>query len=240
MEIRKKVKLVFLPGGPWISGVYFDSLIKDIDLPSERIVYLNHEQRYHLQKDTTFKEIVQDVKDQLSRIKEDFVLIGHSFGGLLALELYEWMKQNHYHTFSSFIISVPFTHNRSEEFQRKIAFLDLQECHTDAEFMHEFSKVLPLYFNSQDAKDLNFFKEMYFEKNKSANVPEKDMKRLKEIYLTHQLEFINIYGDQDLLLTADEKLPPDNSNIFAIPNCGHFPMLEDAQRLKEIITSVLL
>lgn len=238
MTNSQKTKDIFLPGGPWISGQYLDEYLKEEKLNIHRFIYKNHESRHVQNQKTTFLEICNDTLEYLNSIQEPYNLIGHSFGGLIMLHLIGHpLLTKKIKKF--IIISTPLTSQRSTVFQERTKELGRLDYFDNNSFQEVFNKILPLYFYKDSSQRKHLFTDTFYEGNQAANLTDDQFSVVKQNFKTYENQLTIIYGDEDLLLTEDEMIPPDNKEIFRFENCGHFPMLEVRENFTRVLERVL-
>lgn len=224
--------LIFIPGGPWISGVYWDKYIDTLGHPySFRYTLINHEHRYS-DSSPSLHDLVLDLENFILSKMENSrptALVGHSYGAWLMLMLNDELKKL---IDTNIFVSLPITLQNSVLINR-IQSMNPPKIHDNDSFLKYFSTIISFYFyetnNHRNISSL--LGESYMVGNESLII--NDLK-IDELLTVTKGAFI--YGKQDNIVN-EASLKIVGAQL--INECGHFPMLENpvifTQLLKESV-----
>jgi pimeloyl-ACP methyl ester carboxylesterase len=230
---------IFIPGGPGISGEYWDFYIQEnflsinkLEKAIYRIILPNHENQYGNNNDLNFFEtskLLAQIINELSLPGKTAHVIAHSFGASLCLFALsqKYLSNNLNKIFLiGFITRIDF----SDRYQSKRKLMNIKSMvETDEGFINYFHELLPLYL--ADTNTI-FLKEMfingYYAKNKSMGLTSAILEEIFEFMQYPEMIIIN--GENDLLmetLNPTEKFKSLKHCIFEkIEKVAHFPMIE--------------
>lgn len=237
-----KINILLVPGGPGMGSEYLHSLgmlinnnfgIWLLDLPNNGDNKVSGKKNYN---DWT-SELVQAAK-----MIDNCVVLGHSFGGMLALMAPELEQQVKALILMSTIPANIFDDGgRSYYEEPEVASVikNLTINPSDNNFKELVVKLSHLYFKNEFLKDgvkvmqsTNYCVEAYF------NAREQLMATYEAKY-TPSVPTLIISGQQDIVTPIDYfKQSPkfnnkDNIEIKSIPNCNHFPWIEQPEQIQQ-------
>lgn len=237
--MKKDSKLFFIPGGPWISGSYWDPFIKKYfeNVPTERIVLTNHENNYEINNLGTISQQLNEISDKISHESSSINLIGHSYGALLSLLLLEKIPPHRIN--KVILVCLPFSNRRSPVIAE---FLKDQKIDLDnnQHFSDYFRLILKFYFSPGfNYMDFDWLtKNSYMIGNENLLLNDSLMKESISIAQKNEKNISFIFAENDQVLG---NLWPNyvSTNTSIIKNSGHFPMLEQPELFSKILNSVL-
>ncbi len=238
MQTNKK--LLFIPGGPWISGEYWDSFIENnfSSIPCERIVLMNHEHRYSSQRTPTFDEMLNDLKTQIVTQNSTVSLIGHSYGAFLILLLLDQLIIDKVDKI--ILTCMPFSTNRTKAVTDFVNSKEKINIQNNEDFTRYFNSILNLYFHftSSAKKNKWITKGSYKEGNENLLINDDLVCKCIENLKIFEKDVSFIFADNDLIIGDSWKdCLRDQPKI--IKGSGHFPMLEQPELFSNILNSVL-
>ncbi len=222
-----KINTIFIPGGPWISGEYWDEYIKNshIQNNTNRFHLLNHETSYNKHAEVNLQKTILHLLTEINKNSNKVEIVAHSYGAWLAL-----LALNHefcINVSKITLVSMPFTLERSAQMQNKIREIAINPIETNKDFSEFFSKIFHLYFFDRDTakKYLYFTNKSFKEGNEKQLLTSIDLEKCINFIAKNNYRINFIYGENDIITNGsweDKGL----INVETIPNCGHFPMLE--------------
>lgn len=236
----EEYNLIFIPGGPWISGLYWDDYILSLphQITCHRYILLNHETRYSIKTKITRAEIEADLKDYIqSKIdkRKKNILIAHSYGAWLSLASFQ---SNLEKGISKLIcVCMPFSTNPPARFQEKLERLNTP-YHDNSSFTEFFKRISSLYFEKPfDAAFNIFFENSYMTGNEKLIYNEENLEPLINNSIADpRISFI--FGENDQL--AGKPWEIFSFKNFSLIHSAHFPMIENRESFTKILLSHLL
>jgi pimeloyl-ACP methyl ester carboxylesterase len=224
-----KPNIVFLHGGPGLS----EYLEEFFSAPfANDYTTLFYEQIQNV--DFTEDDFVEELQEKLKSIEGEFILVGHSWGGCLAMEYLK--KYGESRLAGIVLISSPLDGQFNQVFEEELEKLDTKEP-------TEFDIFLSA---SERPSGEPFIKKLttvgcsleLSEKWERDYLPTFDLRPLLQ---KSQLPFLFMYGTEDLrvptrVLRSYSNLAA-NSTTVEIPNAGHFPFIREAD-LNLIVSSI--
>lgn len=161
-------------------------------------------------------------------VQPNDIIIGLSFGGLIAIEIAKSFNTKNIILISSF--------RDNNDLKPFLKLLLKTRLHF---FMPKFrtpilSAFLKNWFNVASANGVNLLNEMA--NNTDPILMKWSMKQIRLAKFEEQ-EFVtihNIIGDEDKLLS-----PWKNNNTYPIPNAGHFMVYENAPEINKILRKII-
>jgi len=231
---------VILPGGPGIHSAYLDEFAAGLsreagmkvilfDLPGHQVGGLANRKP---SKWPDFRESCDWLDTGIRSVAEagKTMVLGHSFGGLLALEL---MSRDKAFFNNVFLVSTPVADEVSDRYEaaKKKLGLGSVEINTHEDFKTYWKQILPLYFNrTPNAGEFDLLtKETFWVQG---------IEMWKGVIWPMERKSTGM-GDASVMLVqgdVDLRVPEGNAKrlkkIFPkaqfveMPGVGHFPMLE--------------
>lgn len=250
MELSKKA-IVFIPGGPCISGKYWDDYLHEqgakwfSDFDLYRLVLPNHEEYYSEKVSLTFEEASSIVSGEIGSLSnyDEINICAHSYGGWILLKILNSLQVK-LKLKQVFIVSTPRQLYYSEKFQltKKLNNSPIV-VEDDYKFSLYIKSIGKLYFyqNVEKWSD-KVFSDSFWEFNRQMAINSEF--QISELFnQVISLNIILINGQNDMLLDDIDGrygIPVyENAHLEIIPSCGHFPMLEQSEILTEIIYKYL-
>lgn len=236
--METKTALIFVPGGPWISGQYWDQFIKNNfrEFCSIRHKLVNHEDQYRRSSTPDLFNAVSKLDDDIKKINGKKTIIAHSYGAWLVLL---WMRTFQKQNEANFIFSnMPTNQDRTPEINNFIKSLDNYSISSNENFRSYFSKLLPFYFyRNLLASNFDYItKDCFMEGNENLLINNQLLHELIEF--SGNLKNIHyIFADNDLITGNSWKASIEDAST--IQECGHFPMLEAPESFSKKIFSLL-
>lgn len=229
-----KTTLVFIPGGPWISGEYWDFFVNHYfqEYPTKRIVLLNHENEYTQGSRNGISNLLQDLENKIE-CETDISIIAHSYGCLITLmTLNKSVKVN---IKSIIFICMPFTNKRSKHTQDLLKDVKSTKINNEETFQNYFKYIFPLYFSPtfEFGRYHWITNQSYMEGNEELLINDINILECLEILDRYKEHIKMIFADNDLVI--DEIWKNHVSEYTLIKNSGHFPMLEQQEELACIL-----
>lgn len=247
-ESKKTDRLVLsIPGGPGISGTYMDtytaSLAKHLHATGLTIDLPNHGLSCRsltcgkFDYDDARKAIIGFIKE-LQKHHRRIVLVGHSFGALIALDM---LQESGLGFEKTILVSMPSSFDgnaRFTEFRSTNGLLQ-ENWIAESDFQVWWRKLAPFYFHRDaSAHQLDqLTKQTYWIGNENFGSGMPTFEELTSKLGARGSEYSILYVEGD----HEPILPDDNFQrvIDAIPkarhlkveNSGHFPMLENLGKL---------
>lgn len=249
--------VLVIPGGPGISGKYLDAFTLELSRRLEQsdvaILDLPHHDASRVAGRTEnltypeVRELMVKAVAELAAQNKSIVLVGHSLGALIAMDLVAHSPIK----FEKVVLAdIPTTFDVSKEFSdglRKAGVADEVAWPTEQSFSVWWGKIIPLYFKRQPTAEevalLN--SETYWLGNErfTDNAPAfallaKSFETKGVIERTYYLE-----GERDLLppdgnfQTVKAALPGVKAELIA--DTGHFPMLEAPELTVEKVVNFI-
>lgn len=232
--------IIFIPGGPWISGSYWDNYIRGLSkrITCHRYILLNHENRYSIKTKITRSEMEADLSDFIySKIDKNRknVLIAHSYGAWLSIASLKLNLEKD--IFKLICVCMPFSTNGSTRFQEKLENLKIP-YYDNASFTEFFKRIFPLYVEKPTEVAFNtLFGNSYMTGNENVIYYEEDLIPLiKRSMVDSKVSFI--FGENDQLTGKPWEI--FNLKRFSVVQSSHFPMIENHESFTEILLSRLL
>ncbi len=232
-------KILFIPGGPWISGKYWDIFLEKYykNIPHERIVLINHERDYDPSYIPSLTDLLKEIKSNINKLSE-VNLVAHSYGSLIVLLLLSEIPVSQINKI--ILVCTPFSNKRNKIVSKYINTLEKIELNTNQDFSHYFESILKLYFN--DELNIEKYKEITKDSFMIGNdkllfddeAIKLSLQNLKKY--EHKISFI--FAENDLIIGNDwenhlQKQP------HIIKDSGHFPMLEQPELFSITLNSLL-
>lgn len=227
----------FIPGGPCISGEYWDIYLKVSGIKGKRILLSNHEGKYDSSLSKTYENIVENVKAELLQKKsgEKINIIAHSFGAWVALSLLEDTSINECLEYLV-LVSLPLSTVGNKHALSKIEQITATTLVNNNETFKDYWKaILPLYTASALKPEIvnALTSEVYWEGNQNIALEERELENLLS-YVQKDKRIRLISGEADII-TPPNKL----FNEKLVIGSGHFPMLEHSEKFTETLKSCL-
>lgn len=241
--------LVFFPGGPCISGRYLDQFATALGKRTNSqvlVVDLPNHDRSRKKKIAGYsvvrKDLLRFLKEVAATYKLPMTLVGHSLGGLIAMDLLCFFRGN---VEGLLLLNVPTKDEASPLFRKqadeiKSAF---QGKGTSASFHGIWSKLIPLYFYR--GPSLRHFrilaKETFLKGNERFSHGLPSYSKLARLFrlrpkskIQKPLAVFCLEGANDLRVpeinskTIRRLLP--QARLKVLVKTGHFPMRESVQK----------
>lgn len=222
----------FIPGGPCISGKYWDLYMSMTGFTGHRIMYLNHENSYNHKTSPGFKEIVENFKQQIEFFSKGkkINLIAHSFGAWVVLSALKDEDFNHKIS-KVILISLPLSVDHTQEVNFKMKQLCNFTVTDNKSFKLFWKSIFPLYIAKQLEQNVEnvVTNEVFWEGNDRVLLDTVELQELlKLIKLNSKIKLI--WGEKDIIT------PPNESLEFEIiREAGHFPMLESTENFTALL-----
>lgn len=247
---RQRPLLVFIPGGPGLSSNTLRSL--EILKRSFDLLFVDPPGTGGAGKYSqiaTFDQVAQSISDEISRWKRSVVLIGHSFGGLLALEI---AAQKILQVVGVVPIATPFLPNAFEhlgavwEKNQTVELESLGESwdkrQDDESFRKWNTAYRRLYFNENKvdkgaemlAKDLVSAKLFLDIRGEAV----RDPNMLDDIAVQADLKRLLIAGGDDIMVAPFVLATMAQRGRFdfvTVPNAGHFVGFDQPEIVSRVI-----
>jgi pimeloyl-ACP methyl ester carboxylesterase len=239
MNIIMKKKTLFIPGGPWISGKYWDFYLQDFPpkFNAQRHVLINHEKEYSKTIFPTVQDAVEKIKNEILSSDSIFSVVAHSYGAWLAILATD--KEVLKKIDSIILVNMPVKLDQTKKFKELVENSNHQSFKNNSEFSLYFSDILIGYFYeiSKADKFRNLTKYSYMESNEKLLIEGELLTSCLDRIRILKDKIHFIYSDNDLIIGKSwEKLFPDS---YLIENCGHFPMLEKPEKFSKLLYSLL-
>lgn len=205
----------FIPGGPWISGSYWDDFLRTFPEKAVRLTLLNHESRYGKEPGRTYAEIKEDCRKQIKSLNENVILVGHSFGAWIATDLLDEPA-----VLKGALLGMPSSFQKLPEIEKELQAIPFTD------FCSYWKKIQKFYYH----QEINLSGETYWNGNENLNPSPEELERILNKLKMTQKPFHLIYGEHDIV----QKLIPN----IEIRNSGHFPMNEAPQQLRELLLTL--
>lgn len=232
-------KMYFIPGGPWISGSYWDAFLANFKTssPCKRIVLQNHENEYSLKKSS---HLIDFIFSLISEIKEESILAGHSYGAWISLLMLNDLTSKKIKKLV--LCNMPTSNEQSKEVSSFVKSLGEIDLSTNEKFKFYFQNLLPLYFS--DSKNMNKYrdlltKEIFMEGNEGMLITNQLFNQAMENLVKYQHKIHFIFAEDDLI-TGKDWMKNNYKNVIIIPKSGHFPMLEQPETFSKAFLSCLV
>lgn len=226
MDNVSEILNIFVPGGPCISGEYWDIYQSISGISGKRIKFLNHEERYSNKSSITFNDIVNDFKNQIFHINKlgEINLIAHSFGAWVVLSALKDKKL--YSRISKILlISIPLSVTESDVVLKRIVQLNNPRITSNESFKKFWKNIFNLYVQRElppSIEDLLTY-EVFWEGNEKIQLEPDELEKLIAL-IKGDTKIKLLWGDMDNIT------PPSNSLEFeVVREAGHFPMLESTE-----------
>lgn len=241
--------VVCVPGGPGITGRYMDdmaaAIASDCGLNVLVLDLPNHDSSKRFRGPTLpmeyieAQEILLKFFDEIRGKYSTMMLLGHSLGGVIALDL----LANGVCANGVVLISVPYTFSTKDEFRSLLERLNggSKDWHNEEEFVKWWSRILPGYFYSQPSADAARILT-----SKTFHMPNKQF--LKGLPTAEEsLRSVSISEGKCLYVEGEKEwiLPPRNledmcgalkqRDLKKVKGAGHFIMLEKKDDLLALI-----
>ncbi len=227
---------ILVPGGPCISGEYWDYFKNNASLDFKRIVLLNHEAEHNPAKNISYNDLVLDFKNKVSVIARDkkVNLIAHSFGAWVVLSSLE-DEDFRAKISKTILISLPFKVTKSPDIEKSIKNLIKFKILNDESFLMFWKTILPLYFNNPPPAVFEklLTKEAFWEGNNNVTLEQETLDHLTEKLKTSP-ETTLIYGELDRITP-----PSKDFSYKTISGSAHFPMLENIEKFTQMLRAYL-
>jgi pimeloyl-ACP methyl ester carboxylesterase len=229
---NSKRAIVFIPGGPGITGEYLDTYIENYFLEKSdasvyRFLLPNHENLYGSENGLNFDDASELLASRINGlgIETPISFVGHSYGALVLLNML------HKKILKSLIgnlilVGMPKDLSFSKEFQEKKRLINSQiQPNSDETFISYFHSIAPLYFLKNSSNHIIQFDIGYWLNNKEMGISDPELLRkiLEENYLQ---KIIEINGEFDTLIDHAKTIKTFSSSTDVISGSGHFPMIE--------------
>lgn len=233
-------KLLFIPGGPWISGKYWDSFLQKYykDIPHERIVLTNHERDYNPSSTPSLSDLLEEIKSKIDNQLSEVNLIAHSYGALVVLLLLSEIPISRINKI--ILVCTPFSNKRNKIVSDYINTLEKMEITTNIDFAQYFESILKLYFNTESNTEKYKWitKESFMLGNDKLLFDDEAMKKCLQNLKDHEQKISFIFADNDLIIgNSWENNLQKRPHI--IKDSGHFPMLEQPELFSITLNSLL-
>ena len=236
MNVDEKLcENIFIPGGPCISGIYWDMYLKNSEIEGKRLTLFNHEDKYDSSTKSTFTEVVEDLIKFLIQHKSTrkFNLIAHSFGAWVALGAFAdpRIKQM---VERLILVSLPLTSTQDKRTIAQFEELTSITAESNESFRLYWKAIFPMYVSHPLSKDLQkkITNEVFWEGNENISLEGKELKKL--ISFTKDERIKVIFGEHDMITP-----PSDSRNNYIISGAGHFPMLECSEKFTQVLKRCL-
>lgn len=233
-------KILFIPGGPWISGEYWDIFLEKYykEISHERIVLTNHERDYDPSFIPSLADLLEEMKSNIDNQPFEVNLVAHSYGSLVVLLLLSEIPLSQINKI--ILVCTPFSNKRNKVVSDYINTLEKMELNTNQDFSRYFESILKLYFNYElnIEKYKWITKESFMIGNDKLLFDDEDMKLSLQNLKKYEHKISFIFADNDLIIGNNwEKHLQDLPHI--IKNSGHFPMLEQPELFSNTLNSLL-
>ena len=240
---NSKKSIVFIPGGPGITGKYLDEYIeKNFLNESEVSVYRlklpNHENLYGSENGLSFELATEVLASRINNIQDELPInfVAHSFGAWLLLNMLKG-KLIRKSVDKIILVGMPTDIDFSKRFQdiKKLINPTIIPI-SDETFISYLSSISELYFYKNCNLHMQDFVTGYWQKNKDMGM--NDPFFLEKI-LSHQYfcELILLHGEFDTLIDHSKRFQTYANDI--IKDSGHFPMLEQPEASSDSIKKYL-
>jgi pimeloyl-ACP methyl ester carboxylesterase len=227
---------LYIPGGPWISGEYWDIFLDFYDphrFRSARYCLLNHEDSYRIDVKTNLKEQILDLKKSIRKVSpgRKINVVAHSYGAWLYLlsldaEIEKLINK-------SVLVDMPKGLERSDAFLHYIKKHAPIPPSDNETFISYFKAISPLYF-SGITSDLKLFSTGYMKGNEDLLLKSEEIDQISRKLKNHS-RHIFINGSEDQLIEKEKVV----DGTYLIENSGHFPMLEQEEKFSQLLSSIL-
>jgi pimeloyl-ACP methyl ester carboxylesterase len=228
---------LFVPGGPWISGNYWDTYLESQNKlsSSTRFTLNNHEKSYSNLAKPNLKNAIDELNDTLMNNAYKYI-VAHSYGAWITLMA---MDESIFNNIESIImVSMPFSIERTEKFKSEISLINPPSFSNNTEFKKYLKSISPLYFADKRFPANFFYEQVYMEGNEKLLFNQRTLEvaiRLIEKF-NSKLHFI--FGSNDLIVGEPWKTK-DIREIHILGDSGHFPMIENPKAFTQILNNII-
>lgn len=260
--------MVVLHGGPGLTMDYLFPHLLDLEQFGEIIFYdqrgTGQSSHCEISNDlVTIEQFIEDLEDIRKNLNlQEFILLGHSFGGFLAMQ-YALQHQKHLKgmilmstlpaNYEGMLAFAQEFNQRTMSCQQQLsAFEDIEQFNQLS--VDEIQKIYQIIFSFYfyDPKQLNNLKlkfedksaknGFYIEKQMSAQCLFKDNLNLFPSLSKLDIPCLVLHGEQDIIplntaIAIHENLT--KSNMVVLQECDHFPFIEKKQETMRSIENFM-
>jgi len=254
--LKNESLIIFIPGGPCLSGKYLEYFAYTLSQQNEMNVGLlslpNHDDSILDGTELPLSyqrclEFVREMLDEVNIYTNKLILFGQSFGARLAFDLLGYYEKN---IPSVFLTGFPYQFEISSTLLNKLESLEnITDSNNSEEFNFQktWENMLPFYSYSSlppDILEILSSNTRYKGNQKILNyVPpiEETINRLEKRKSQHHIAILQ--GENDLVVPDNniEKLKSliPQAQYFLIEKCGHFAMIEQQQKTLEAFSDFM-
>ncbi len=247
-----KIKILFVHGGPGNTHEYFDIFKETLPLDKYQLIFFDQLGTYYSDQpnDTSLwnqKRCVEELEQVRAFYKfNDFYLLGHSFGGLLAMEY----AVQYPHKMKGLIISnESYTHRNLLMYRQKLNENIANELNLSSKTIEEIKTGKEITDSIEANKVIAEFSKRYL--MRLSTVPEPDQRSIRHTvrkyrpyyYFRLKWDFeaslskittptLLMGSRYDIVDTADlyfMKSKIKESNVYICPNGSHFAFWDDSE-----------
>ncbi len=237
---RKNLLIILLPGGPGISGNYMNNIARTMsektDIESIVIDLPNHGLSKGFGSNLIYKDLVEILRFTIKNFSnKKIILIGHSFGAQLALDLSKKNKSIDQLILLNFSISKKFNLKIKNKIERE---MPKEKLVTEKNFIKYWKNLMPYYFSKFNRKYQKILlSQTCWDKTKLQNRNQPNFKNYKKSDF-RKIKKLAIFCKMDLFYVGNESEVFSNLGFktIVIPKNGHFPMLENKKYLLKCLS----